>query len=163
MIFHIVDCFSVSSLSVWVWSGILVCQKTDLNLSEPHTSHRILLLHFAHCTPENTGTLHRIWQDNGCLVVWFAVHESVVHVVVNCFSISSISVWNWILFCRNPILTLVHHPLHTAHCHCILHAAPKSKQVQCTADARVKCLVVWPTVHGVDRLRRWLLITLIDQ
>ena len=136
MTFHVVDCFSISSLCVW--SGILVCQKTDLNLSEPHTSHRILLLHFAHCTPENAGTVHCIWQDNKCLVVWFAVHESTVHVVVNCFSISSISVWNGILFCRTPILTLVHHTLHTAHCHCILHTAPEDKQAQCTADARVK-------------------------
>ena len=109
------------------WSGILVCQEPGPNLSESHTSLHILLLHFAHCTPENASTVHCIWQDNKCLVVWFAVHESTVHVVVNCFLISLISVWSGILFCRTPILTLVHHPLHTAHCHCTLHTAPEKQ------------------------------------
>ena len=57
--FHIVDCFLISSLK---WDFCL--PKTDPKLSVPPTSLLILLLHFAHCTPVDTGTVHCIWQDN---------------------------------------------------------------------------------------------------
>ena len=66
----------------------------------------------------------------------------------------------------NPILTLVHHPLHTAHGHCVLHTAPvqeKEKQAQCISGARVECVVVWFTVHWVDLLHNWLLLNSITE
>ena len=48
-------------------------------------------------------------------------------------------------------------PLHFAHC------TLNTNRHSALQLAVLKCFVVWPTVHGVDRLRRWLLVTLIDQ
>ena len=103
--FHIIDCFSILSLE---WG--LVSKKTDNNLSESHTSHRMLLLHFFYTAPQKrtrdttpkTVTVHFIWQGRGVTLVWFAVHKSTV-----------------LLGCT------IHSTLYTAHC--ILHTAPGTK------------------------------------
>ena len=63
--FYIIDCFSISSLK---WGFCL--PKTDSNLSVPPTSLRILLLHFAHCTPTQAQC-----TASGRITRWLLVHS----------------------------------------------------------------------------------------
>ena len=73
-------------------------------------------LHTSHCTPSTAyctlHAAHRTKQaqctaDVKCLVVWFFVHESTVH-VLDCLSISLISNldWKWVLPERKLFITV---------------------------------------------------------